>query len=207
MIARALRDRLAENLRHLFNGRITNRQFEDLLAFDVRDPALNEVYEHSAWQFYFDEREHRLRGSDAPSEDELGIAKRAILFLHSDREYEWWELPTEKRSVTGADVVARLVIWLWLVTALLLLFVGVTGPSVEELIGGSLMIGLPLACSVLGTRMRRRLLNHMPPPRRDEQGQLVPGCVDAWPFYTEADYQEARQRPRLLAGRGWHDPE
>ena len=202
MIARAQRDRLAENLRHLFNGRITNDEFEGGLSFDERDPALDKVYELFAWHLYSDVRWHRLIGKDAPSEEALGIAKRAILFLHSDREYEWREIPTEKRSATGTDVVAGLVIGLWLVTALLLLFVGVTGPSVEELIGGSLMIGLPLACRVLGARRRRKLLNHMPPPRRDEQGNIVPGCVDAWPFYTEADYQEARQRPRLLAGRG-----
>jgi hypothetical protein len=87
VIDRRARDRLAEQLRHLAGGRITNDEFEDSLP-GSHDRAVREV-ERAAWMLYSDLREHRLTGSDAlPREVRRAIA-RSIVFLHSDLEYEW----------------------------------------------------------------------------------------------------------------------
>ncbi|SRR6266496_5862156 len=41
------------------------------------------------WGLYDDTRNHKLIKSDALNEEALKIIARCILFLHSDREYEW----------------------------------------------------------------------------------------------------------------------
>ncbi len=54
------RRKLAELLRHLVSGVITNDEFEDRLSL-CRDAAVVAVYEQ-AWLLYDDLHEHRLTG-------------------------------------------------------------------------------------------------------------------------------------------------
>jgi len=87
MVDRAKRDILAEKLRHLLSGRIDNLQFDTLDEGDVlnsEDRVLREVFQ-SMWFFYDDFRSHPIRLTDGQRLDFV----RAILFLHSDLEFEW----------------------------------------------------------------------------------------------------------------------
>ena len=89
MVEREARDQLAEQLRHLVAGQITNDEFEDRLTpASSDDPATEEIFD-AAWSLYSDQKEYRLVGKDRiPSEGRREIA-RWILFLKGDLEYEW----------------------------------------------------------------------------------------------------------------------
>jgi hypothetical protein len=89
MIDRVARDRLAEDLRHLVAGQITNDQFENRRA-PSSDAAVREI-QLAAWKLYDDLREHKLTGRDAPSPDDKHLTAKCMLFLKTDLEYEWPE--------------------------------------------------------------------------------------------------------------------
>ena len=101
MISRTDRNRLAENLRHLATGQITNREFEESCEQSVigssGDPAISEIEHRLVWPQYDDFHRHTLSGEHALTD---GIRKdfaRAILFLKTDLEYEW----QIKRGIRG----------------------------------------------------------------------------------------------------------
>lgn len=87
MIDRRTRNQLAEQLRRLASGGISNDEFEDALPVS-KDPAVREI-RRAAWMLYSDLREHRLRGRDALPQDARRAVARWIIFLHSDLAYEW----------------------------------------------------------------------------------------------------------------------
>jgi len=107
MIDKERRKKLALHLRHLSVGLISNDEFEEAVMDDVSDGWLPEQYYRSkraksdnddpiikpmlelCWGLYDDTRNHRLVKSDELTNDALKIIARCILFLHSDREYEW----------------------------------------------------------------------------------------------------------------------
>lgn len=105
MVDQARRKKLALHLRHLSVGLITNDDFEEVLGDDVTDGWLPDQYHRSkeaknddgiiqpmlelCWGLYDDTRKHKLVKSDALTKDALKIIARCILFLHSEREYEW----------------------------------------------------------------------------------------------------------------------
>jgi hypothetical protein len=80
------RNRMAELLRQLASGRITNDQFEDGLPALDRDtwPIFRAV-----WGCYDDLHEHRLRGLHRLSPHQREIFARCCLFLRSGLSYEW----------------------------------------------------------------------------------------------------------------------
>lgn len=86
MIDRISRDRLAEQIRHLVAGVITNYEYEDRIVTGSRDPAVGEIY-WVIWQLYDDLHEHRLTGTI--SKEDRRVIARLILFLKSDLEYEY----------------------------------------------------------------------------------------------------------------------
>ena len=88
MIDRSARNKLAELIRSLVSGSITNDQFEDALP-NSTDDAVWEVFHSGAWHLYSDMKEYKLRGEDLLSSDEKSMVARWILFLKSDYEYKW----------------------------------------------------------------------------------------------------------------------
>src|SRR3954463_10255868 len=94
MIDREARNILAESLRHLASGQITNDQFDDAVWIESDDAAVNAV-KGAAWYLYSDLREHRLMGSDALSESDRRNVAQFIMFLYTDLEYEWPHYPLE----------------------------------------------------------------------------------------------------------------
>jgi hypothetical protein len=93
MIDRVKRDHLAHRLRLLAAGQITNDQFEDSLDFRSKDRAIWRTYWDGAWPLYDDLREHKLTGKDRLTDETKREISRVILFLKSDREFEWKEIP------------------------------------------------------------------------------------------------------------------
>lgn len=105
MIDHERRKKLAFHLRQLSVGLTSNDDFEEALMDDVTHGWLPEQYYRSkeaefddpiiqpmlelCWGLYDDTRNHKLVRSDALSEQAVKIIARCILFLHSDKEYEW----------------------------------------------------------------------------------------------------------------------
>lgn len=88
MIDRQARDNLAERLRHLASGTMTNYVFEDT-GIRSEDAVIDEIESRLAWPCYDDTPEHRLSGSHALTDGARLDFARAILFLKSDLPYEW----------------------------------------------------------------------------------------------------------------------
>jgi hypothetical protein len=106
------RKKLALHLRHLSVGLTTNDDFEEGVMDDVSDGWLPEQYYRSkkgksgnddpiikpmlelCWGLYDDTKQHRLIGTYELKKEALKIIARCILFLHSDKEYEWPYLDT-----------------------------------------------------------------------------------------------------------------
>lgn len=86
MIDRAKRDLLAEKLRQLVSGAVNNLEFDELADEKIRskDRAPLEIFD-VAWNFYDDFHVHPFQLTDGLRQD----FSRAVLFLHSDKEYEW----------------------------------------------------------------------------------------------------------------------
>lgn len=99
------RKKLAIHLRHLSVGLLSNDDFESSILDDVSSGWLPEEYYRSkeakyddriikpmlewCWGLYSDTRNHKLIGRDALPEEVLKTIARCILFLQTDKEYEW----------------------------------------------------------------------------------------------------------------------
>lgn len=84
--SQADRNRMAELLRQLASGRITNAKYEDRLPSLDRDTW--PIFQ-AAWGCYDDFHEHRLKGAYRPSRAQRQILARCVLFLRSGLPYEW----------------------------------------------------------------------------------------------------------------------
>lgn len=99
MVDRKSRRQLAELLRHLVAGLITNDEFEARCPWGSNDPAVRQVRDEGAWFLYDDLREHRLTGNHKLSSGDRENVARWIVFLESGLEYEWPVLPIAIRLV------------------------------------------------------------------------------------------------------------
>ena len=113
MIDRERRDSLAELLRQLCSGRITNDQFENgasalLTVYGTHgDRAIKAVIKQ-AWYLYSDLREYRLTDKDALHRITKREVARWIVFLHSDFEYKW---PVSACLLGAYRWLLRLIFW------------------------------------------------------------------------------------------------
>jgi len=98
MIDRNARDRLAEAIRHLAAGTITNVEFGERALSSSADPAVHAVFLGGPWFLYHDLASYRLKGAHRLSPAVRREAARWILFLKSDLPYEW---PVDRRSMVG----------------------------------------------------------------------------------------------------------
>lgn len=95
MIDRTSRDQLAELLRHLAAGQISSDEFQDRRPRS-QDLAVREVIEQG-WLLCRDLVEQKAAGRKRLPRDAHGEVSRWILFLETDREYEWPALSTWAR--------------------------------------------------------------------------------------------------------------
>jgi len=89
MIDRPARSRLAEAIRHLVSGQVTNDEFEFRARSSSTDLAVREVFGKGAWTLYSDTSSYRLSGPNQLSRAARRVVARWILFLASEHEYEW----------------------------------------------------------------------------------------------------------------------
>lgn len=89
MIGRDARDILAENIRHLVSGVISNDEFEDRVPWKSIDPAVREITLGGPWHLYSDIHAYRLKDEYRVSDAQQTEAARWILFLKSELPYEW----------------------------------------------------------------------------------------------------------------------
>jgi len=101
MIDRNARNRLAEGIRHLAAGTITNVEFEERALSSSTDPAVHAVFVGGPWFLYHDLMRYRLKGAHRLSPAVRREAARWVLFLKSDLPYEW---PVERRGIVGSLV-------------------------------------------------------------------------------------------------------
>jgi hypothetical protein len=99
MIDRTARDKAVQLLKALLGDGITNYRLEDEWPDQSPDFALRAVIEQ-LWFYYKDFPEKMLtRASFSP--DEIKLIERCVVFLTSDREYEWpqYSFATENRTI------------------------------------------------------------------------------------------------------------
>lgn len=173
--ARSIRCRLAERLRQLASGRLTNDEFEDTLPYGGgADAAAWELY-HFAWMCYDDLYEHRLRGRHRLSPQQRQVFARCVLFLRSGLPYEW---PKHAK-------------WLWCRQR----------DKAESAPRTPWWVPDESATSVLpvfGRRWREYLSRRE--EARDRERRTVAVDDRIWPFRRMADLKAARSRPVYLAG-------
>jgi len=90
VVDREARNKLAEAIRALASGLITNDEFEDKrLPCSNEDPAISAVFSKGAWFLYSDLEEYRLSGIHRLDENTKSVVARWVLFLKTDLPYQW----------------------------------------------------------------------------------------------------------------------
>lgn len=183
MVDREVRRQYAQLLRQFGSGRMTNEEYEErqweISAPD--DPALREIASE-IWLVYDDVSTHRMIGPHRLSrESRRGIA-RAVLFLHSDREYGW-PLGDYWKGLTLMLLCADF----WAAVSAVDRWPGFAMLAVSA--GGLVAVPLLVCAIVL----------HLCTKRRREAA----GDTDVWPFLRQAELDEAMRQPRLLNGVNW----
>ncbi|HEY0863810.1 MAG TPA: hypothetical protein VGD97_06865 [Lacunisphaera sp.] len=89
MIDRAARDSLAEHLRQLASGTISNFAFEERPKNTSGDPSIHAIGYGLAWPNYDDFKEHRLDGGFKLTDGQKKDFARAVMFLKTDLEFRW----------------------------------------------------------------------------------------------------------------------
>lgn len=96
MIDRNARNTLAELLRSLASGSISNDEFEKAIP-KTEDKAINEIFFKGGWFLYSDLKEYKLKGKDALATLVKKDVARWVLFLKSNNEYRWPDVPFRQR--------------------------------------------------------------------------------------------------------------
>lgn len=91
MIDRRNRDHMAQAIRSLASGLVTNDAFDDERVPRPfgEDLAIREIYWSGVWPLYGDMQCYRLRGKDALSDEQRRWLARCVMFLKTDLPYEW----------------------------------------------------------------------------------------------------------------------
>lgn len=191
----AKRRALAQQIRWLVGGRISNDAFEDFLydegCFGSEDRTVDEIA-WWAWSLYSDTRTYRLVGKHAVDRETRNRAVRAIVLLRCGQDYEW---PTIQEPYVVFMLRAASHNW-WLPTvasAMLALYnYGATIGGV--MLGPLLLVGVVLVgltCRAGGAIAEQRML-----PLRD--AFEAAGDTDCWPFLSREELREGTQRGHLL---------
>lgn len=189
MVDRKARDKLAEELRHLVSGQLTNDEFDAAQPDECRDRAVTEIW---AWGYTLYSSSlpfsYRLRRRYRLPADIRRIAACAVIFLHSDLEYEWpsWDgiPPGFWKSDSGCLMPAGLGTLALAVTDACL---GEWRAAASVAFVAALVLCIPA----------HWLLTYG--PRRERARRFfASGDVELWPFIRREDYEAAQHLPRLL---------
>jgi hypothetical protein len=197
MIDHPNRDKLAQLLRHLAAGRLTTGRFSDecedwlLDSVDSDDAAIPNVLGlgPDVIRFRWPRWSRRLRGRHRLSDDTRRRIAIAVVFLHSDYEYEW---PEDHSVSMGGDCAL-------LATFLLLLVLGIFA-TIFYLLGqiSPLAAGLCFALAVYVFYFSNIRIEKARAKWIEECREA--GDLEVWPFYRSSDFDDAKRHPKLLAG-------
>jgi hypothetical protein len=182
MVDREARSDLATSLLRLVSGEMTNDEFDR--GYDgwrkSPDVAITEIAKFG-WGLYSDLHPYKLKGRNAVSGETRQMAQRALLFLETDREYEWppnVEGPAPFLGLFGPGC--------YLVLGLLLFVAALPQGGVLGLLGGLIAL-LPVAVTFMWLFTYRSLARDLERFRQSGDVHL-----------RQADFDEARhaRRPR-----------
>jgi hypothetical protein len=92
---RESRDRLIGAIRALLSGQITHEEFEGRIPARSSDPAIRAILSDNAWQLFTGRHDNSLADRDR------GTVSRWVLFLKTDKPYEW-PLPSRRQQAAHA---------------------------------------------------------------------------------------------------------
>lgn len=208
MVEEIWRKQLAEEIRHLAAGQMTNDEFEERtygLLKKSKDPALREIWE-GAWGLYDDLHEHKLRGKYAVKKEHRHEIARWIVFLYSGFEYEW---PVSKPVLSFLGDLIRSILWFafLLVTGCIVLLAdaaivgGLSKLTSDRIIWPWILLFILILVLVMGP------IIHFGPKlfwnyhySRYKRKMRRYGNPDIWPFIRDEDFQCAKRQPKLLCG-------
>ena len=190
MVDLEARAQVGTNLRRLITGRMTNDQFDDFYyQLDSDDNAIREIAGYGYCLYSSDlPLPYRLKGRHAVDTDTRRTAARAILFLQTELEYEW---PPDVQGVAP--------FWMlygpgcYLLVAPILIFIAVFSASMWQTFTMGVLGFLAIASVVHWLVTRNKRLAEV------EQFQAH-GELDVWPFCRAVDFENAKKKPRFLAG-------
>jgi hypothetical protein len=192
VVDRNARQDLAACLERLVAGEFSNEEFDARYraAWSASgDPGVVEIATFG-WGLYSSDLPlpYKLRGRHRPDDEVRRAAERAVLFLHSGREYPW------PRASTG--VMPYWCLWgpgCYLVFGLVVAFVGAVsmllGTVAWERLQGVAVTALG-AVVVMVPSHRWHANRRQAAEEKARFGQA--GDVTAWPFLRQVDWEEAR---------------
>ena len=170
MIVRAERDFLAEQIRRLVEGQITNDEFFRARPDKFEDTGVAEIWMYVD-SFLSDASCYRLTGRNALPQDVVEKIQRCIIFLRSDMDYAWPSLTINfcgnKLLIAGWFILflvvplGNLLYMFW--TAMVLLVFGIS------------FFILHFVCQKIVLHKKFDIFQRS-------------GDLDAWPFLRKADY-------------------
>jgi hypothetical protein len=202
MVDRHSRDRLAEIVRHLVTGQISTDQFTaegGALADRSPDSGVEAVYAAAdvlradvslVWSI-------RLRGRFRLAPDIRRRMAIAALFLYSEAEYEW--PPAAPPRGACLDSLLALICVACIFAGVLLLAATVVSAWYAAAAVRC------FAAAVLLYQLSQKLATRF--HLEWERAQAEVGDYDVWPFLRRADFDAARQHPRLLCGAAAPGPD
>ena len=179
-VDREARDQVAVDLRRLATGRMINAEFDDRYYRcwkESQDLAVSEIAKF-AWGLYGSDRSYRLKGRHAVSPEARRAAARAILFLHTNLEYQWPVQPEIN------------LLWLLLPACYLLLWIAALWGGFMSRQSDAwviVFVGLASVPVVFWLVGRSRF-------RKERTLFIRSGDVDVWPFISRADFERARKK-------------
>lgn len=96
------RDRLISAIRALLSGQITRAEFEGRVPARSSDPAIRAMLSENAWQLFTGKHDDSLADCDR------GTVSRWVLFLKTDKPYEWPSLSRRQQVMHALASVVTL---------------------------------------------------------------------------------------------------
>jgi hypothetical protein len=194
------RSELAFNLRRLVTGQMTNDEFDDFYysaCCHSKDRAVVEIGEFGYCLYSSDLLlPYRLKGRHRVAKEVRRIAARCILFLATDRPYEWPKHPDRPflsllmgllQPLSIAGPIALFVVWI------LFVFGNRTRVPLID-------IGLPVLAATLalaGWFVSSEWCRETDALRQYKAS----GDYEVWPFLKTGGFEEARRGVRILGRR------
>lgn len=186
-IDRQQRDKLSQDLRRLVTGRMTNDEFDEAYFDEYEsspDTAVREIATFGYGLYSSDVlMPYRLKGRHRVPDDVRQAACRCMLFLRSDRPYEWPPLPAE----TGSRLLQSLSFSLGLPGSIALLII-----AAALLLAGDAPFATSLAIPAAALLVVSGWVLFRSDSTPQRQAWRDSGDFKVWPFLRVEDFDVAR---------------